>query len=192
MLNGWLAFLKDHYGEPAVSAAISKLAPEDKLQMEKPILDSTWYPIETTKLMSKLQSALDANADLAVESGRYMVEYVFTGVYRMFLARDPLAQGNKIVQASNYFYRDLHKLEVDVTGPTSCTVRYKLTRGKPSVATCNTRKGWWARALELSGATSVTITHPQCRSRGQEVCEFLVEWTASTGATTGSIQPRII
>jgi predicted hydrocarbon binding protein len=182
MLNAWLSFLKDRYGDEAVGGAIGKLAPQDKLQLEKTILDSSWYPIEATRVLSKLQSVLDGKVDISLEMGRYMAEYVFTGVYRMFLTRDPLSQGKKIVQASNYFYRDVHKLEVDVTGPVSCTVRYRLAKGKPSIATCNTRKGWWARALELAGAISVNITHPQCRARGQEVCEFLVEWSAQSGS----------
>jgi hypothetical protein len=182
MLNAWLSFLKTRYGDQAVAAAAGKLAPEDRLQLEKVILDSSWYPIETTRLLSKLQAAINDKSDVAQESGRYMAEYVFTGVYRMFLARDPLSQGKKIMQASNYFYRNVHKLEVDLTGPASCTVRYRLAQGRPSVATCNTRKGWWARALELAGADSVIITHPQCRARGGEVCEFLVEWRAPSGS----------
>jgi hypothetical protein len=182
MLSAWVSFLKERYGNEAVNGGIAKLGPQDKLQMEKPILDSSWYPIETTRLLSKLQTVLDSKADVSLESGRYMAEYVFTGVYRMFLAHDPLTQGKKIVQASNYFYRGVHKLEVDATGPASCTVRYRLAQGKPSTATCNTRKGWWARALELAGATSVTISHPQCRARGDEVCQFLMEWSDSAGS----------
>src|SRR5690348_15211920 len=137
MLNAWLSFLKTRYGDQAVAAAAGKLAPEDRLQLEKVILDSSWYPIQSTRLLSKLQVAIDDKADVALESGRYMAEYIFTGVYRMFLARDPLSQGKKIVQASDYFYRNVHKLEVDLTGPASCTVRYRLAQGKPSVATCN-------------------------------------------------------
>src|ERR1700751_3270981 len=104
MLNAWLSFLKTRYGDQAVAAAAGKRAAEDRLQLEKVILDSSWYPIETTRLLSKLQAAINDKSDVAQESGRYMAEYVFTGVYRMFLARDPLSQGKKIMQASNYFY----------------------------------------------------------------------------------------
>jgi len=182
MLNAWLSFLKNRYGDDAIAGGIDKLAPPDRLELQKTILDSTWYPIETTRLLSKLQAALDGNTDTSLELGRYIAEYVFTGVYRMFLANDPIGQGKKIVHATNYFYRDVHKLEVDVTGPASCTVRYRLAKGKPSIATCNTRKGWWARALELAGASSVNISHPQCRALGHEVCEFLVTWIASQGS----------
>jgi predicted hydrocarbon binding protein len=36
--------------------------------------------------------------------------------------------------------------------------------------------GWLEVALEMAGAKNVRITEPKCRARGDEYCEFEMEW----------------
>lgn len=175
MLNAWLSFLKNRCGDDAVNEAIGALDPGDRVKLDTPLLDSSWYPIEMTRVLTKLQSLL-VKTDVAEELGRYIAEYTFKGVYRVFLSTDPMSQANKIQRAGEYFYRNVHKLEVEATGPSSCILRYRTGRGKPSVTTCKIRRGWWVRTFELSGATSVRVLHPRCIAGGHECCEFLMEW----------------
>ena len=176
MLNAWLSFLKEKYGEDKVLAAIKALPQEDKIHLEKSVLDASWYPVEMTRVLGKVQSAVAGRDEFAEELGSYMAHYAFSGAYKVFLTNDPLTQAKKIMSVSEYFYRNVHKLEIEGTSPTSCVVRYRTSQGRPSAITCRNRRGWWTRTLEMAGGKNVKVVHPECMASGKEYCEFHINW----------------
>jgi hypothetical protein len=175
MLNAWLEFLRKKYGADPVNKAIGTLPQEERTQFEKSILDASWYPIEMTRILGKIQTTVGGREDVAEELGKYLAEYTFKGTYKVFLVKDPLTQAKKIANALDYFYRNVHKFEVETTGPHSCIMRY-ITERKPSAATCVSRRSWWVQTLEMSGAKLLKLTHPRCMVNGHSSCEFEVEW----------------
>ena len=175
MLNAWLQFLKERYGEDKVVKAIASLPADERPQMEKSILDASWYPIEITRVLGKIQAAVGGKDEIAEDLGKYLAEYAFRGSYKVFLTNDPLSQAKKIANALDYFYRDVHKFEVETTGPHSCIMRY-ITERAPSVATCVSRRSWWIQTLQMSGAKKLKLTHSRCMSNGHNSCEYDVEW----------------
>ena len=114
---------------------------------------------------------------LSVEVGRHMAEYVFTGVYRTLLAKDPVKQLEKFPSIREFFFHDTHQLEIEHTGEARCIVRYRYEAGvQPTRAVCESLGGFWSKALDLAGASNTRFTHPNCILKGNPCCEFALSW----------------
>ena len=176
MVNGWLSFLREKYGEAQVQQALVSLPAEERAPLERSVLDASWYPIEITHSLQKIQSAVAGKRQDAEELGSYIAEYSFSRTYKMFLKEDPISLGKKIAASLDFFYRNVHTFECETTGPRSCIMRFITVDGKPSKATCVSRLGWWKKTLEMAGAKDAKVTHPRCMRIGDSACDFAVEW----------------
>lgn len=179
LLTAWMTFLKDRYGEQAVADALKTLGPEDRALLSSTFLPSTWYRYETLHSLRRLTRPLARreDRDLSVEIGRFMAEYVFTGVYRSFLVKDPVKQVKKFSWIGDFFFQEARKLETEIISESRCLVRYKYEPGAmPTRAVCESLAGFWSRTLELSGVPRVASTHPTCVTKGAEYCEFFFDW----------------
>ncbi len=179
LLNAWITFLKNRYGEQAVADAIGKIATGDLFLLSGRFLDSSWYRYETLHTLRRVTRPLAGPTDqnMAVEIGRFMADYVFTGVYRSFLVPGPVQQVQKFSSIGDFFFREARKLETEIKGPSQCLVRYTYEPGAtPTRSICESLTGFWSRTLELSGAAKVSATHLSCVTRGAQCCEFVFEW----------------
>ena len=181
LLNAWMDFLKNRYTEQAVSQALSTLSVEDRLLFSSRFLASSWYPYNTLQALRRLTRPLVTPADqhLSVEIGRFMAEYVFTGVYRSLLVKDPIKQVEKFSWIRDFFFNETRKLETEIDGNSRCLVRYRYEPGtKPTRAICESLGGFWSKTIELAGASHVRSSHRKCVTEGGSCCEFAFEWQA--------------
>jgi hypothetical protein len=179
LLNAWVKFLNERYGEQAVANALAALSPEDRRLVPSKFLDASWYPFDALHALGRLSRPLvtRADTDIGVEIGRFMAQHAFTGVYRSLLAHDPIKQVSKFLSIGEFFFREARKLETEITGPGSCLVRYRYEPGaKPTRSICLSLSGFWSRSIELAGASSVKASHPKCAAAGAACCEFVFEW----------------
>jgi len=186
LLNGWMAFLNDRYGAETVSGAVKRLAPEDQRLLASRFLDSSWYKYDTLHALRRLTRPLvgASGQNLSIEIGRFMAEYVFTGVYRSFLVRDPVEQVKKFSWIGEFFFREARKLETEVKSDSHCLVRYRYEAGAaPTRAICESLVGFWSRTIEMSGAPRVKANHVTCVARGAPCCEFVFEWDPDARST---------
>jgi hypothetical protein len=179
VINAWRKFLTDRYGDQALNAAINSLSTPEKSELALPILDSTWYPIELQLIMARLTRALSkpSDSDLAGELGRYMADYVYASVYRGLLRGKPL-KDRPIDWFDDVVYRDLRTYRVEMSGPSTCIVRYHYLEGKPTSGQCRTLRAFISRKLELMGYQHVSCAHQKCLSKGNDCCEFEMQWSA--------------
>ena len=179
VINAWKKFLEERYGEHKVSQAIQSLDPQERSALQSPILDSTWYPIALQNVMGKLTRSVSgpADKDIAWELGRYMAEYVYSKVYRMLLKAKPNS-GRPIDWFDDVVFRDLRTYVVETAGPSSCVVRYQYIEGKPTRGQCRTLQAFISRKLELAGYKKVTCGHEKCLAKGNDCCEFVMQWEA--------------
>ncbi|MCP4897427.1 MAG: hypothetical protein GY906_10685 [bacterium] len=81
------------------------------------------------------------------------------------------------------FYYDTGHRTFRLTGPgTGVITTYDAETY--SEHDCATVIGWYSEALEMCGATGVTIVEEECRAHGGLVCRYRVRWhdaTASAG-----------
>ena len=181
LLKAWVDFLKNRYGEHAVSEVLGGLSAEDRMLLSPIFLPSSWYPYSTLHALRKLTRPLvtPADRDLAVLIGRFMAEYVFTGVYRSLLVKDPVKQVEKFLWIRDFFFRDANTLETEIISQSRCLIRYRYETGaKPTRAICESLSGFWGMTLELAGASAIKTSHPKCLTTGGDCCEFLFEWRA--------------
>lgn len=179
LLNAWVKFLNDRYGEGPVAKCFDALSPEDRSLLPHTFLDASWYPYASLHALGRLTRPLvtKSDRDIAGDIGRFMAQHAFTGVYRSLLAHDPIKQVEKFTSIGAFFFRETRKLETEITGPTSCLVRYRYEAGaKPTRAICASLCGFWSRSIELAGASKVATAHPKCVGAGGDCCEFLLDW----------------
>lgn len=179
LLNAWVKFVKERYGEEAFAKAHGGLSPEDRRLVPGKFLDASWYPYDSLYALGRLTRPLvtRTEGDISGEVGRFMAHHSFTGPYRSLLAHDPIKQVEKFTSIGAFFFRDTRKLETEITGPASCIVRYRYEAGaRPTKAICASLKGFWSRSIELAGASNVKAAHPKCFVAGADCCEFLFEW----------------
>jgi hypothetical protein len=181
LLKAWKDFLKNRYGDQAVQKAFDSLSVEDRMLLSPIFLPSGWYPYSTLHSLRKLTRPLvtSADKDLSVQIGRFMAEYVFTGVYRSLLEKDPVKQVEKFSWIRDFFFQETRKLETEIASNSRCFVRYRYEPGaKPTRAICESLIGFWGMTLELSGASGIRSTHPKCVTTGGDCCEFVFDWQA--------------
>ncbi len=183
LLNAWMELLKKRYGEEAVAQAFDTVNRKDPTLLSPFFLPTNWYPYSMLEGLRQVTRALATPTThvLSVEVGRYMAEYVFTGVYRTLLVKDPVKQLEKFPSIKEFFFQDTYDLEIDRTGETRCLVRYRYEAStSPTRAICESLGGFWSKALELAGASDTKLTHPNCMLNGGPCCEFVLEWQTST------------
>lgn len=177
LLNAWKHFLKDRYGEEKLNSAIETLAASDRLHLQSPILDSTWYPMEFERTLRRLTKSLasPSEKDLPAEMGRYIADYFYAHAYRMLLRTKP-SKDKPLEWFEDLVYQNLRDYAVEMTGPSSSVVRYYYLESKPTAGQCQTLRAFIARKLELSGYQAVTCSHGRCAGKGDECCEFFMQW----------------
>jgi hypothetical protein len=178
-LRATILFLKDRFGDETVEAAINALSTEDRYLLPSVLLDSNWYPYSVWRPVRRISRALstETGADMAIDMGRFIAEYVFTGVYKSLLAHDAAKLLEKFAWIHDFFYRDTCKIETKIFSKTSGLVQYLYDQGvRPARSTCVSTMGFWIRTLELSGASNVKASHSKCMVDGEDTCVYLIEW----------------
>jgi hypothetical protein len=178
LISAMKSFLEQQYGADAVAAATNELPPEEIALIQKRCLDASMYPYEMMtahRHVMRLVAAKQANA--AADVGAFIADYVFKGVYKPLLAKDPAAMVSKIPWVKDFFYGDYEKVEASMTGPSACLLIYRYEKGvRQSRAACQSLGSFWARTLELAGAGKVAVTHGTCVRDGANRCEFALTW----------------
>lgn len=183
-LKATLKFLQERFGDEAVEAAIASLDPEDRELLPVAVLDSSWYSFEVwrpIRRISRLLASDAGGAELAMGMGRASAEYVFKGgVYKSLLTNDPSRIVEKFSWLHGHFYRQAVTLESEMTGPTSCVLRYFYNDSfGPARSNCLAILGFWMRTLELAGAQNARGKHTGCVRDGAPCCEYSMEWDRS-------------
>jgi len=179
LLNSVLAYFKERFGEQAVADAIASLRPSDQLLLPSVILDSNWYSYSAWGAVRRMSALLssDTSPAFAIEMGKSNAEYVFTGVYRGLLIKDPVKLVKKFSWLHDFFYRDGLTLETELPNPHCCYLRYRYDdSARPARSTCISTMGFWIRTIELAGGTNVAARHTSCRAEGKDICEYHMEW----------------
>jgi hypothetical protein len=179
MINAWRNFLKERYGDDKVAVAIQALDDDDRIPLESPILDSSWYPMTLQKIMGRLTRKLTpaTETNLPLELGRYTADYIHTKIYRNLLE----GNSNK-AQAFAWFddmlYKGLRTCVTESTGPTSYMIRYEYPDTKPTPGQCQSIKGYLIRQNELRGRKKATCVQQKCMAKGDDCCQFVIQWEA--------------
>jgi uncharacterized protein (TIGR02265 family) len=175
-----MRYLRDRGGEVLVDRVLGRLSAADQEVLRGMLLPVPWYDLD---LNLRLDAAIQAvvypgQPERAfLEMGRSSAEAsLVKGPHAMFIkAGDP----HFMLSQARVIYRHYYAVgfrEYERLGDTHAVLRTHEA-ATATVTDCLTIIGWHTRALELSGATAVQITHPQCRGKGDALCRYDLRWS---------------
>lgn len=176
VLKSRIAFVEEHFGKDAVQRVIASLPAEDQRPFRL-LFTSNWYPFELGK---RLDDAIvrvvgQGRADFFERLGAASAEKNLASLHAGYLTPgNPQAFLAKAPQVYSLYYESGRR-EYTPTGPTAGTLT-TYDAETFSAPDCLTVVGWYRKALELCGATRVSVVEEECRAKGGAVCRYQVRW----------------
>ena len=177
VLVSTLKYLQQKYGKEGVTRVLRSLSLDEQKVLNGSLLMSKWYPRSLLIHLMKASRLLLAQGDTEFyrNCGRASADYAVNTVYKLlFILASPsfIAQQGSIIYGTFY---STGRLRVVDKGRHIAVAELTDLDGHPEV--CGRVWGWLERTLELAGAKSVRVTHPQCMcNMGQSVCRFEGAW----------------
>jgi len=173
-----LAFLQEKGNADDHKRMLSELGPEAREHIERGVPAAEWYPFQTYVELSRAIDRVLGTGDLSliVELGRHSAE---VGAKRMYRAFTKVGSPEHIFRHAALVWHQFFsagELRVVEDDPTTF---HLIVEGFDEEARehCLSVTGWLQGNVELSGARNVQVKELQCRSWGDEHCDFVVTWS---------------
>lgn len=170
------AFVRDRGGDAAWSRLREALAPADRALLDE-VVAVGWYPLDAQlRALFAAPEALGRDARATMRDyGLFCAERHVSRVYRvLFLVLNPATLLEKTGEYWSRFY-DAGTWQVSRESDTRA--RGDLTGfAQPEALHCEFLASYIAAMFDRVGAKDARCTHPRCRTRGDTVCSFVVEW----------------
>lgn len=174
-LSSKLTYVKETYGDEALSRVLDALPPEDRKQLHL-VLDLAWYPFDLYQrlLQSIVTSAAGGDAAVLERIGEHTADLQAKGAYRVFFRSGDPATVLERMAPMHSLLNDPGEMEVVRTGPRQASI---VVRQPPSTQElCRVARAFYRRSLELAGAREVMVREPECSARGGACCRFELRW----------------
>ena len=173
-----LAFLRGRGGQPLVDRVVSRLPAGDQRVLRGALLATSVYPIELNQRMDGAIAEELSSGDpdrVFLDMGRASADVNLTGSQRGLVRKGDPHYLLGFTESIYGYYYSAGRRTYQNTGPTSAVL---TTVGAEDVTAtdCLTVIGWHQRAVELCGGASVQVIHPRCRVRGDDCCEYRIDW----------------
>ncbi len=176
VLKSRLAFLEARGGLDAVGRVLATLPEEDRVLLSGYIDPSGWYPFDTgSRLDAAIEAELGGGDALFREMGAQSARDNLSPAQRAFVReRDPHALLKGAASIYRLYY-DTGRRTFERQGERKVVLRtYESTTF--SRADCLTVVGWHEQVIVMCGGKNVRVSEVKCRTRGDEVCEYVCEW----------------
>lgn len=170
-------FVVDTFGQEDWERVLESLSEFDRALLKGLITNTGWYPFETAE---RLDAAIvdvlgEGKWALYEHLGRMSARSNLTGVHRTMLVEgDPLTFLKKAAMIYTFYYDTGHRTFRSTGQGAGVITTYDAETY--SATDCATVVGWYKEALEMCGATGVTIAEEECRAHGGLVCRYRVHW----------------
>lgn len=164
-------------GQKGMERLLHQVSPELRQHIEGGLSKAKWYPFEQFIELNLTIDRLFGKGDLGLikHLGRFGADANLTTIYRLFYKVGTVhwILGRAVRLWSAHY--DSGYLEVATRGSKSALLRIRGFE-TPHRAHCFSVAGWAERSIELSGGKNVTVNEPQCRTRGDELCQLDCIW----------------
>jgi uncharacterized protein (TIGR02265 family) len=180
ILKSRLSFVEQQWGEEGLKQLLATFGEEDRKALQS-LFAMSWYPFELGK---KLDAAVvdvlgKGQKEIFEQMGAASAQTNLTTVHKTFLTPGkPHAFLGKAQQIYGFYY-ETGRRTYEQTGESSGVIT-TYDAETYSAPDCLSVVGWYKRALEMCGATGVSIVEEECRATGGEVCRYRVQWTGAT------------
>jgi hypothetical protein len=175
-------FCVDRFGKGGWERVLAELSREDREAAESAV-HVGWYDLALyDRVHESIERTLGrGDHSVMVDLGHWCADRDLTTVHRLFLR---LASPTFLLQKYGDYWRRYQDTGAwSVQKEDARRVRATLEKwGSVSEATCIRLAAYIEKMVELAGGRGAHTTRTRCRSRGDAVCEYLVDWRE--GATT--------
>jgi hypothetical protein len=171
-------FVKINYGDK-YNEWVQSL-PDNVKKIFSGVIDSSnWYPLSEGGLIpTKRTAEMFFNGDYekgAWDAGRYSAQKALTGIYKIFVKAS--SPGYIIQRASRVFATYYRPCEMNVVDRTEKSVKLEISNMTESDVVIEYRiAGWIQKALEISGASNISVDITQSISLGDDVTRLEICW----------------
>jgi len=170
-------YIKDRHGPAGLEHCLAGMPEAFLAQARNGFLASSWYPFsDLVALMRAARRELGA-ADPRIlwNVGRASADFGLNTVYKVFMkVGSPEFIVNKAMTVFPNYY-DQGKFTV-IESNKRLAIGQLAEFPEPAPELCERIQGFFDRMLELSGATKIELTHPECMARGGKVCRYEGRW----------------
>jgi len=176
VLKSRLAFLEGRGGPEAVRRVLGTLLSEERALLSGELDPAGWYPFETgSHLDAAIEAELGGGDALFREMGAQSARDNLSFAQRAFVReRDPHALLKGAASIYRLYY-DTGRRTFERQGVRKVVLR-TYDSSTFSRADCLTVVGWHEQVIAMCGGHNVRVTEVRCRTRGDEVCEYVCEW----------------
>ena len=171
------AFVREEFGEEAWQRVLDSLEEADRELLGGPVLTSIWYPFDVNAHLDEaiVKVLGGGRKEIFERIGARSARENLSGPHKAFLTPgDPARFMGSSGRIYDFYYDTGHR-EYEATGPAS-GIMTTSEADTFSETDCLTVIGWYRKALEMCGATTVEIEEEACRARGDEVCRYVLRW----------------
>ena len=171
------AFVEKNFGGEAWEKIVGSLSPENKKALSGILVHIGWYPFELGKELDQAIVDVLGHGDKQIfeQIGANSAKENLSSVHQSFIRKgDPQAFMRQANQIYRFYYNVGHR-EYEETGPTS-GVMTTFDVETFSEVDCLTVVGWYKEALKMCGAQAVFMVETKCRAKGDDVCQYNVNW----------------
>jgi uncharacterized protein (TIGR02265 family) len=178
IIKARLTFVKEHFGEDGWKQVLAAIPPSDREVLQHIIPNIVWFPFEFSKLLDETIVRVLGKGDSKVfeQIGAASARKNLSSVHQNLLEPgDPQAFLQKAPVVYRCYY-DQGRREYTATSPTTGMLT-TYDAETFSAADCLTVIGWYKEALKMCGAKTVFMSEEKCRAKGDEFCQYRVQWT---------------
>ena len=177
ILSAHLRWAEDKLGIAWKNRLQPHLTATGMVALQRVVLTSAWFPFRT---LIEIDRAIAAETGqhpdtIYQELGRFSADWHLAGVYRAFARGRPHEFFSREAMHHRQ-YLDFGRAIYQEIDTTSCSLELVDTTCFSPVF-CLSSTGYYRRATELHGGTSVNVTESHCRCCGDDRCTFSISWT---------------
>lgn len=175
LMRARLLYITINHGLELWARVLNHLSDEERAMLGDLTVDE-WYPV---LVLDHLDRAIAVELGITDEEafqqlGEFSATTSLTGPYSSLLSEDVhsfLSQSAFIHRS----YQNFGQAQYQRLGETSgiLVIRYDSA---PPAGFCASGVAYFRRSIELCGMRSARVTHTRCRSRGDPLCEFYMNW----------------
>jgi hypothetical protein len=172
-----LQWAVEHHGEAAYDATLAAMKPELAVAVRAADRPAAWVSFDAFVGLCETLDARYGQGDLALvrELGRHAARFNLPTLYRVFyqlgsvsyILSRAAAVWSEHYDSGRATTRDLGR------GAVAIVIEGFET---PHAVLCLSVLGWIEESVRISGAKVLSAEEPACRTRGANVCEFVVRY----------------
>jgi hypothetical protein len=172
-----LRWVEEHHGREAKRAVLVSLQPRLATAIMAATKPDAWIPFDAFVALCQAIDRAYGSGDLSLcrTLGKYAAEVNLPTLYRLFYKigsfRFIISKASAVWSTH---YDSGKAVTRDVPGGVALTIEGFAT---PHRAHCLSVLGWLEQSAVISGVKVSSAKETKCRTRGDAVCEFVVEYT---------------